>query len=265
METRYLKRFHHPNIVRSIKCFAHKGRSFSSFCFMDEVNSVSWDVLAMERMGKSLKHYLEPGSPLYDQKGLIRNIASALAYIHTRGVIHGDLSVNNICAYHNCDKLGPFVLIDFGAARKYPCEMHANSLYPLDIRPPEMTGEDKDTIVCITSAADMWALGCLLYKMLFSESLIGDALNKAHNQLHREQVARVVELVKGRLLHRDLEAMNLLRRLLTLNPEDRITAEEVLAHPWLTERTEDKKITSSPVVVPAPAAQSPIAGGCCIM
>ena len=56
-------------------------------------------VLLMELMDESLTHFLEssPGDiPYHIQVNLSQNIAQALAFLHTNGIIHRDLSSNNV-------------------------------------------------------------------------------------------------------------------------------------------------------------------------
>ena len=77
-------------------------------------------------------------------------------------------------------------------------------------------------------AADCWSLGILLYHMLH-----GHCPFKAQNQkeLFQKIVQEEINLEEG---HLSVEARDLLGKLLCLEPAQRLAAEQVLSHPWLT-------------------------------
>ena len=84
-ECRYLSQINHPNIVQYLGTYREP-----------ETNA---PVLLMELMDESLTHFLEssPGDILYHiQVNLSQDIAQALAFLHTNGIIHRDLSSNNV-------------------------------------------------------------------------------------------------------------------------------------------------------------------------
>ena len=84
-ECQVLSRINHPNIVQYLGTYRDP-----------ETNA---PVLLMERMDESLTHFLEssPGDILYHiQVNLSQDIAQALAFLHANGIIHRDLSSNNV-------------------------------------------------------------------------------------------------------------------------------------------------------------------------
>ena len=84
-ECRFLSRITHPNIVQYLGTYHDP-----------ETNA---PVLLMELMDESLTHFLEssPGDiPYHIQVKLSQDMAQALAFLHANGIIHRDLSSNNV-------------------------------------------------------------------------------------------------------------------------------------------------------------------------
>ena len=101
----YLESFEHPNIVRYLATRIHP--------------STSCLVLVLELMDCSLRQFFSSPSgkdlPFLTQKSLCRDIASALAYIHSRKLAHSDLCSNNILL--DCKGETPVAKVcDFGMA-----------------------------------------------------------------------------------------------------------------------------------------------------
>ncbi|MEO8612597.1 MAG: protein kinase [Chloroflexota bacterium] len=98
---------------------------------------------------------------LYEIAGILKSLASALDYAHSRGVIHRDIKANNVMF----DDQGSPYLVDFGIAK---LTHSANSLTgtgvamgtPLYMSPEQWRGES------VTPAADQYALGVTTYAMV---------------------------------------------------------------------------------------------------
>ena len=85
LECRFLSRINHPNIVQYLGTYRDP-----------DTNA---PVLLMELMDESLTHFLESSSgpiPCHVQVNLCYDIAQALAFLHSNGIIHRDLSSNNV-------------------------------------------------------------------------------------------------------------------------------------------------------------------------
>ncbi|XP_064405354.1 probable serine/threonine-protein kinase kinX [Halichondria panicea] len=84
-ECAFLSRVNHPNIVQYLGTYRDP-----------DTNA---PVLLMELMDESLTHFLEssPGDiPYHIQVNISYNIVQALAFLHSNGIIHRDLSSNNV-------------------------------------------------------------------------------------------------------------------------------------------------------------------------
>lgn len=84
-------------------------------------------------------------------------------------------------------------------------------------------------------ACDMWSCGVLLYVLLSRGSLPFDS-EKGNSEIFSKILSAKVSLEGKQWEERSPEAIDLVRRLLTRKPKDRITAKEALAHPFVSEK-----------------------------
>ncbi len=158
----------HPNIVRLLARGEHEGRLF----------------LAMELLdGQPLSAALKTG-PLtlsHAYAGAVE-LASAIAELHSRGVIHRDIKSSNVMQTAS----GRLVLLDFGLARALDSTTvtrQSEVMGTLPYMPPEQLRGDP-----VDSRADVWAFGIVLYEMIF-----GSRPWKAN-----DTVRLAVEILSGR-------------------------------------------------------------------
>lgn len=113
-----------------------------------------------ERLAYSLSHR-HPLPTLTETAVIVRQLASALDYAHSRGVIHRDVKTNNVMF----DEQGTSFLVDFGIAKL----MHATSALtgtgmtvgtPSYMAPEQWRGDD------VQPAADQYSLAVLTYHAL---------------------------------------------------------------------------------------------------
>ena len=99
----------------------------------------------------------------------------------------------------------------------------------------------------------MWALGVTLYAALtgympFEESDEGDSLARGVERIQEQPVLFPQEVFQGI----SKQCTHCLRMLLTIDPKMRMTADEMLVHPWIAQvdvpedRQEEMQIHSSP-------------------
>ena len=144
-----LSELSHPNIVRILDAGVLSSGRASGRAFLVT------EYLAGPTLAESL--FLDSSEARFAQFSLAaETLADALAYLHGRGVLHGDLSPANI----RCDDSGRPVLIDFGLA-----ELHVPSVTSAHqgvtgtlgfIAPEALLGER-------SPAGDIFALGATLY------------------------------------------------------------------------------------------------------
>src|SRR5215216_6278370 len=171
--------------------------------------------LAMEFVeGHSLSHLLQRGPLTFDAvRALMQRVTSGLQATHERGVVHRDVSPDNIIIPSGGD-VGRAKIIDFGIARstKFGGEgtvIGSGFAGKYNYVSPEQLGLFGGDV---TAKSDIYSLGLVLY-----EALTGRPLDMGGSQ---------VEIVDKRRKVPDLGAIDmrfrpLLERMLRPNPKDR--------------------------------------------
>ncbi|OQX91997.1 MAG: hypothetical protein B6D58_05215 [candidate division Zixibacteria bacterium 4484_95] len=90
-------------------------------------------------------------------------ILSALDYIHSRGLIHGDLKPSNILI----DELGNPRLVDFGMATHLKSDKSHRKSGTLEFISPEVLSGD-----IISPKSDLYSLGLIFFELLFDKPLL---------------------------------------------------------------------------------------------
>ncbi len=162
-EVDVVRRLHHPRIVRTHEVLEYDHR----FCLVQE-----WVD------GPSLADVLGPGERL-DLRQAVRlgqEVAEALAYAHSLGVLHRDLKPSNVLVTPD----GDYMLVDFGAVGLLRPEVEMTQAgeiagTPLYMSPEQATGAPQ------APASDLFGLGLLLYRCVYGE--LPDAPSENYLQL----------------------------------------------------------------------------------
>jgi len=106
-----------------------------------------------DRMGKPL--------PMGDALRLTQEVADALGYAHSRGIIHRDVKPSNILL----SKDGEAVLSDFGIAKMVERAATLTKV-GMGVGTPEYMAPEQGTGVGIDGRADIYSLGIVLFEMV---------------------------------------------------------------------------------------------------
>lgn len=241
-EVEVLRVLSHPHIIRLFEVFE---------------SDTTLHVITEYVQGGELFDYLveRPDRLLSEAEasGIIRQVAWALAYMHREGVMHRDLKLENILVAHRPldDEEYPTIkIIDFGLAKKYnerDQELHLTQVEgdngTVELRPtantffgtvgyiaPEMIKRKG-----YTSQVDNWALGVLTYVLLCGIFPFDDDPNSAFT---RKISDYVIKFPPWATLSDS--AKDLLKHLLEVNPNKRMTAGKAMVHPWVAGETASK-------------------------
>eukprot|EP00026_Physarum_polycephalum_P009678 Phypoly_transcript_09810.p1 GENE.Phypoly_transcript_09810~~Phypoly_transcript_09810.p1 ORF type:complete len:385 (+),score=33.38 Phypoly_transcript_09810:96-1157(+) len=243
-EIRLLRHFDHENILL-IKDIFIRGDKDS----FDEIFIVS------ELMGTDLHKLISSKRKLQDEhfQTFIYQILRGLKCIHSAQVFHRDLKPNNILINANCD----LKICDFGTGRGVGRKQLNMTLMEFVTtrwyRPPE--GLMLSTHY--TSAVDVWSVGCILAELILRRPLFPGKHNynqlelifavlgtpsqeetdKIPNEKYRNYLRNLTPCERKPFTelfpHASPQAIDLIEKMLVMDPEKRITVDEALAHPYL--------------------------------
>ncbi|KAE8135898.1 kinase-like domain-containing protein [Aspergillus pseudotamarii] len=205
--------------------------------------------LVTELLSTDLGRLLEAG-PLEPQfvQYFAYQILRGLKYIHSAGVVHRDIKPSNLVIDENCD----LKICDFGLSRPQDHRMtgYVSTRY---YRAPEVMLTWQRYGV----EMDIWSAGCVIAEMFNGKPLfpgqdpinqfylILDVLgNPSDKFISRICTANTVEIIRSLerreprplqsvIQNLDDSARSMLERMLTLDPQERISAEEALQHPYV--------------------------------
>lgn len=189
------------------------------------------------------------GLPEEEAAGVTAQLLRALTHLHARRVVHRDIKPDNVMYQEGC--CTHVKLIDFGFATwldqgEQLREVCGTILY---VAPEVLANRGYD------EKADLWSLGCLVYIMLTDTEVYGGS---DADLLRKNLAGRVDYGPRFRSLSGG--AQHFVRWLLTLEPGERPSAQQALAHhPWLQQQSP----TEGEVGL-AQAAKQPLRGMCCI-
>lgn len=186
----------------------------------------------------------------------MREVASALAFIHGTGCVHGDLKPENLML--STPKVSDAVvkIIDFGSAQ-IVSECGAPSIPPSEGNtwaycPPEVLNYKSEGTneALLHPSFDMWSLGIILYIMLVGGHPFDLNNSTADEVLARRVIRSNVEpppLVDSIYTeHLSPSAIDLIQKLMAYDSKNRLTALEMLEHPWVRgETARENKIEDS--------------------
>ncbi|KAL4808908.1 hypothetical protein BDV18DRAFT_157847 [Aspergillus unguis] len=204
----YLRRdgFKHPNIV-----------AMEGF-FEDDVNYYI-EMLPHGLPGMDLFDYIEIKQNMDEQeaRNIFKQVVSAIHHLHTKAlVVHRDIKDENVIL----DGEGRIKLIDFGSAayiKNGPFDVFVGTI---DYAAPEVLqgksyrGKEQD----------IWALGILLYTIVYKENPFYNIDEILDHPLRVPFIPFQNE-----------DCIDLIRRMLDRDVDNRLTIGEIMEHPWMVD------------------------------
>ncbi|EEC42769.1 predicted protein, partial [Phaeodactylum tricornutum CCAP 1055/1] len=193
---------------------------------MYEDHNFYYLILDLVTGGEMFEHLIHYGAySEADAARLMYEVASALAFLHGVGVVHADLKPENLLLSTKNRMDGTIKMIDFGCAPyvatgliyTYVCAQISFS-QPLLYR----------------FQMDMWSVGVILYIMLTGVHPF-DVKGVSTDDEIADHIRQNPEPPFSRELvgHLSESAGDLILRLMERDPAKRITAYEMLQHPWV--------------------------------
>mmetsp|Transcript_11563 Transcript_11563/g.30919 ORF Transcript_11563/g.30919 Transcript_11563/m.30919 type:complete len:538 (+) Transcript_11563:88-1701(+) len=222
-EANMLIQLQHPGIVRCFDWF--------------QTDEHLYLVMEFVEGGDLLKCIMQDGRLMEGQaRRIFCELGHAVSYLHARSIVHRDLKPDNILlTSKHRDTMHPKIG-DFGLARK---NMRSRDCRTFCGTPhyfaPEVINTFRDQEAGATEhgygkPADMWSLGVVLYIMLcgippFEDEGLYEQIQEGRYEFDVDEWTEVSP-----------EAKELVRRLMTVDPNGRLVIDRALEHPWSTHR-----------------------------
>ncbi|BET03213.1 unnamed protein product [Nesidiocoris tenuis] len=235
-EVSILRELDHPNVVKLYEVIVFEHRL----------------ALVLEHMASDMGSYLQSLQshrlPPDELQSYFYQLCQVLYFVHRKGIAHRDLKPQNLLI----DRNGLVKLADFGLGRNIgiPIRAYTAEVVTLYYRPPEiLLGEMR-----YCSSVDIWSAACV-----FAELATGSVLFKGDSEI--DQLCRIFRVLStptelsypklyAKFLPRfpiwtenrlashvpqlDHQGLLLLQEMLRYDPTKRITAREIIRHPYFS-------------------------------
>mmetsp|Transcript_38780 Transcript_38780/g.44119 ORF Transcript_38780/g.44119 Transcript_38780/m.44119 type:complete len:494 (-) Transcript_38780:360-1841(-) len=225
-EIKILKTLDHPNILKVYEFYQDEKRYYIISEYLTG--------------GELFDKIIEKGSfSETDAAHIMKQILSAVYYCHSHNIVHRDLKPENLLLEDKSENFN-IKVIDWGTSQVFDPNKKMRHKYgtPYYIA-PEVLKKKYD------EKCDIWSCGVIMYILLCGFPPFGGNNDNAILQ----------NVLKGKYDYNSPEwepisakGKDLIDKMLTYNPAERITAEQALQHPWIKENddtTVDNKVAIS--------------------
>ena len=212
IEIGILKLCHHPNVVR----------------LLDHLENEDYIFIVMEYIeGGTLGQYFKKKNFNFSERqasSIMSQIASGVKYLHTYGIVHRDLKPDNIMITQQND-FGVIKIMDFGLSKIVSTqEKMVDGYGTLSYVAPEVllrTPYNKEV--------DIWSMGVILFYML-----CGHLPFKGNKEviIAEKIVNDDLEFDEEEWEVRSKKVRDLITSCLKKEPEERISIDDFINHPW---------------------------------
>ena len=214
-EINILRTMDHPNILKIFEFYSNE-REYSI-------------VTELCSMGELFDEIINNG-PFDEKKSayILYQILSAVNYCHKMNIIHRDLKPENILLVDK-DKEG-FITVkvcDFGTSKIFETgsveQIVIGSSYYIA---PEVLKKNYN------EKCDVWSCGVIMYILLSQRPPFG---GKDDKEIMGNVKTGIYDLNSSPFNKLSQSCIDLIKKLLTIDPQERLSAEEALKHPWFKE------------------------------
>uniref|UniRef100_A0A8H7Y7K9 cyclin-dependent kinase n=1 Tax=Psilocybe cubensis TaxID=181762 RepID=A0A8H7Y7K9_PSICU len=187
-------------------------------------------------------------------KTLMMQLLSAVHHCHENWILHRDLKTSNLLMNNR----GTIKVADFGLARRYGDPVGVGGMTQLVVTLWYRAPEILLGATTYSTAIDLWSVGCIFAELLLKEplfqaqgelelismifKLLGPPTKQSWPDYSSLPLAKTISLpspqphqFRQKFPYLTSVGLDLLMSLLTYDPEQRISAEEALQHPYFSE------------------------------
>ncbi|XP_043286257.1 aurora kinase C-like [Venturia canescens] len=208
----------HPNILRMYGYFHDERRIYM--------------ILEYAPGGELYKHLsAQPDKRFSEEQtaNYIYQLADALKYCHSKGVIHRDIKPENLLL----GTQGELKIADFGWSVHAPSSRRHTMCGTLDYLSPEMVAGKTHS-----HTVDLWGVGVLCYECLVgTPPFIAQTYEETYLKIKKAQYKFPSHVSEG--------ARDFISKLLVIEPAHRMPLDGILTHPWITKTKTAQPIKQS--------------------
>uniref|UniRef100_A0AAQ4QND2 Ribosomal protein S6 kinase n=1 Tax=Gasterosteus aculeatus aculeatus TaxID=481459 RepID=A0AAQ4QND2_GASAC len=168
-----------------------------------------------------------------DASDIICTLTKTVEYLHSQGVVHRDLKPSNL-RYSDDSGLPESIRIcDFGFAKQLRAEngLLMTPCYTATFMAPEVLKKQGYDAAC-----DIWSLGILLYTMIAGFSPFASSSEDTAEEILAQIGCGKFIITGGNWDLVSDSSKEIVMKMLHVDPHQRLTAPQVLRHPWIVER-----------------------------
>ncbi|XP_023380522.1 ribosomal protein S6 kinase alpha-2-like [Pteropus vampyrus] len=160
-------------------------------------------------------------------------VAKTVDYLHSQGVVHRDLKPSNILYVDESGNPESIRICDFGFAKQLRAEngLLMTPCYTANFVAPEVLKRQGYDAAC-----DIWSLGILLYTMLAGFTPFANGPDDTPEEILARVGSGEYALSGGNWDSISDAAKDVVSKMLHVDPHQRLTAVQVLKHPWIVNR-----------------------------
>ncbi|NXB70885.1 KS6A3 kinase, partial [Donacobius atricapilla] len=169
-----------------------------------------------------------------EASAVLFTITKTVEYLHTQGVVHRDLKPSNILYVDESGNPESIRICDFGFAKQLRAEngLLMTPCYTANFVAPEVLKRQGYDAAC-----DIWSLGVLLYTMLTGYTPFANGPDDTPEEILARIGSGKFSLSGGywNSVSDTAKAsiLDLVSKMLHVDPHQRLTAAQVLSHPWI--------------------------------
>lgn len=215
---------YHPNIL---KCLGYAETTNTFLILFEYLNNKDlWEHFFKDR-NKTLT--------LQQIAKYIWQLCDALAFLHNHNIIHADVKLENILI----DNKDNIRLCDFGLSQinhsDYVSNYRRGVCGTVGYIAPEIY---EDEIKNVNSAIDVWAVGVVLYELLYHKSPFVTSKNNEHyrttnGSMDKKKIYNAMLQFPKLPSDIDEDLLNLFQNIFNIDPKSRATLTEIQSHTWI--------------------------------
>ena len=221
------------NELQNMRICSNNNQNENSVKYFEYFESEDEFAIVMELCDDNLLKKLKDTQKGFSTEEIYRimtQLNNTFKIMNDNGIVHRDIKLENILTKSINNNENDFLvkLTDYGISKKVTnstmCKTHVGTI--LTMAPEILEGEENEKY---TNECDLWSIGIIIYQLYF-RSFPFQGLNET-------VLLKNIKLKKGKVINKDhttgdKNLDDLIKKLLIIDPRERITWKQYFAHPF---------------------------------